>query len=289
MPGICAQSLDLVTRQRPREIGHDPACAEYNGFVFVHVVQQEAPLAKPRQGAFHRLFVKVAITGALEPFHHARLVTLCLQAADKPGAGVGQAFVIEVDRVLCRKHQPESIGPGLLQQSQEQFFRRRVCDRRHVAKDLIHVEDGSQARGARLCTHPGDDFAKQHRNEEHTARIVKMSDRHYRNTRLAVFGVKKVLCLERLTLHPRLKAGRGEQVVELHRQRKAVLRWEKIIDVHNAHTRQRRILNRTDQSRDVEIATFLPGLVKQTRDQDMLTACDRICIDTKQCKYARCG
>jgi hypothetical protein len=54
-----------------------------------------------------------------QAFEQAFLVVLGLQAPDEPGARVGQALVIQVDRVLGREHEPQAEGPGLLEQSQQ--------------------------------------------------------------------------------------------------------------------------------------------------------------------------
>ena len=145
----------------------------------MHVVQQEASLAEARDRTFHSLFVEIATAGALEPLHNAGLVAFGLQAPDEPGAGIGQALVIEVDRVLRGKHQTETVGARLFQQGQKQLLRRRVCDGRHVAEQLVHVQNGTQARRTLLRPHPGNQLVQQHAHEEHSLCIVKVCNGHY--------------------------------------------------------------------------------------------------------------
>ena len=134
----------MITGQRAREVGQHPARAEYDGLVLVHVVQQEAALTEPGDRALHNLFVKVARRGALEALHYAGLVALGLEAPDEPCPRVGQALVVEVDGILRCEHEAYAVSARLLQQGQEQFLRRRVRDRRHVAEDLVHVENRAQ-------------------------------------------------------------------------------------------------------------------------------------------------
>ena len=62
-----------------------------------------------------------------QTFNHARLVALGLQAADKPGAGVRQSLVVEIDRVLRRQHDAEAERARLLQQREQRMLRRRIA------------------------------------------------------------------------------------------------------------------------------------------------------------------
>ena len=72
------------------------------------VVQQKAPLAKAGQCLFHLPAIELApVRGALEALHDPCFIALRLQAADKPGAGVGQTLVVEVNRILGREMDPD--------------------------------------------------------------------------------------------------------------------------------------------------------------------------------------
>ena len=114
-----------------------------------------------------------------------------------------------------------------------------------------------------------------------------MRNRHDRDARLAVGRVQKILRAERFALHPGLEAGGGEQVVERHRQLEALVRGEERVDVHDADLRNRRVLDFGDQGRDIETAPFLPGVVEQPRNQDVLAAGYRISVHVEQRQDAR--
>ncbi len=47
---------------------------------------------------------------------------------------------------------------------------------RKIAKDFIHVEDGSQAGGSGLSSDPGKNLIEQDRHEEHSLLIRQMSN-----------------------------------------------------------------------------------------------------------------
>ncbi len=60
--------------------------------------------------------------GALEAVEQPLLVAVGLQAPDQPGAGVREALVVEVDRVLRGQHDAEPEGARLLEQRQQRRF-----------------------------------------------------------------------------------------------------------------------------------------------------------------------
>ncbi len=232
----------------------------------MHVVQQETALAEPGQRLLHFLPVEGAtMRRAFQAFHHPRLVPFRLQPADEPGAGVRQALVVEIDRVLGGEHQAEAVGARLLEQGQQQTLGRRVRGRRHVAEDLVHVEDRAQAGRARLSAHPGDEVVQQHGHKEHAFVVVEVRDRHHGDPRPPFPGIEKIRRAERLALHPGRETGRGQQVVEPHRQGETVLRREEGVEIHDADLRDRRRLYFRDQRRDVQIAPGLPGVIKNLR------------------------
>ncbi len=72
----------------------------------VDVVQQEHALLEAREQPVQPLPVEALPRSGRDPFEsveHARLVALGLQAAEEPGAGIGQRLVVEVDRILRRR------------------------------------------------------------------------------------------------------------------------------------------------------------------------------------------
>ena len=86
-------------RQRPAGLEHRRArprarCACRN---------TRLPSADSRRPAVARSN-RPAAAAPFEPVEHPRLVALGLQPAEEPGAGVRQALVIEVDRILRRQH-----------------------------------------------------------------------------------------------------------------------------------------------------------------------------------------
>ena len=250
----------------------------------VHVVQQEHALAEAGKRLRHGAAVErsAARACAFQAIEHAVLVALGLQPANEPGPGIGQPLVVEIDRVLGRQHQPQPVGPRLLEQRQEQRFGRRIGGRRHVTEQLVHVEHGPQARCARLGAHPGDDLAEQQRDEEHALRVREMRDRQHRNARPTFIGIEQRACGQRLALHPGRETRRSEQVVELHGQREAILGGKHGFQVHHPDTLDRRRLDRADQARQVERAPCLPAVLQDIGDEDVFAAGQRIGIDTQQ-------
>ena len=73
------------------------------------------------------------------------MVTIGLQAADKPGARIGKSFVVQVHRVLGGQNDAEPEGAGLFEQGEERCFGWRVFDRREIPENFVHVQDGPQA------------------------------------------------------------------------------------------------------------------------------------------------
>ena len=109
-----------------------------------------------------------------------------------------------------------------------------------------------------------------------------MRDRQYRNARLALGGVQQVFRAQRLALHPGLEAGRRQQVIESHRQRETILLREERVEAHDTDRRERRVLYRGDQSRDVQLPAILPGVIEQAGYQYVFPARDRVGVDAQQ-------
>ena len=59
---------------------------------------------------------------------------------------------------------------------------------------------------------------------------------------------------------PGAEARRRQQLIELHRQREAILRREERLEIEHADLRDRRRLHLRDQRRQVEIAAGAPAL-----------------------------
>ena len=164
-----------------------------------------------------------------------------------------EALVVEIDRVLRREHAPHTERTRLLQERQHRRLCGRVRDGREEAEHLVHVEQRAQAGRARLGPHPRDDLVQQERHEEHALGIRQVRDREDRYARLAFRRPEEALDVERLPCQPRGEPGRGEQVVERHRQRAPFLRGVERLDVHDADALERRLLDVADQAREVDV------------------------------------
>ena len=165
-----------------------------------------AARSKARPGAGRR---------ALEALEDAGLVPLGLESADEPGAGVGEALVVEVHRVLGGQHDADPERPGLLEQGQQRPLGGRVGDRREVAEDLVHVEEGPEARRPGLGAGPAEHLARAAARRRTCAR--RRSGGRSRRSRCA--ACRSGRGAWRTTSsgspgEPRLEAGRGQQVVQ---------------------------------------------------------------------------
>ncbi len=121
------QRGDLRARERAAEVRHRPARLEHDGRVLVHVVEQEDAAAERRDQLLERRAIEPALPGrALEPVEHPLLVLVGLQPADQPRAGVREALVVEVDRVLGRQQHAHAERARLLEQRQQRLLRRRA-------------------------------------------------------------------------------------------------------------------------------------------------------------------
>ena len=70
----------------------------------------------------------------LEPIDDAGDVALRLQATEEPSAAIGKRFVVDVDGVLRREDQAETIRARLLEQREQRALRWRLGDRRLEAR-----------------------------------------------------------------------------------------------------------------------------------------------------------
>src|SRR6185436_18450277 len=113
-----------------------------------------------------------------------------------------------------------------------------------------------------------------------------MRDRKDRETRLACFGVEKLLNVERLAFHPACKTRRRYQVVDRHRELETVVSREERIEIHHADLREWWRLNFLNQRGDIEIASVGPLLLENVRQQNVLTTAHRIGVYSKQTEQA---
>ena len=264
---------DVVAGHGAGEVAQGPAGLENRGLALVHVVHQEDAFAESGQDFFDPAPVEGAAgRRALEPRHDAVLVAFGLEPADEPGPGVGQALVVEVDRVLGRQHDPQPEGARLLEQGEQRLLGGRVADRREVAEDLVHVEQRAQAGGPRLGPHPGEDLVQQLGDEEHALGIPEVADAEDGGPGPALRGEQQPADVERLALQPGLEPRGGQDGVEAHGELEPLLGREEGVEVHDPHAGERRFLDRPDQAREVEALAAGPGGVKNVGDQGVLAA-----------------
>ncbi len=92
--------------------------------------------------------------GTFQSLQHPVLVSLGLKFANEPGASVGQAFVVQVHRVLGDQNDSQTKGAGLFQQRQQRSLGRWFSRRWEEAKDLVEIEQRPKTGCACLATHP---------------------------------------------------------------------------------------------------------------------------------------
>ncbi len=81
-------------------------------------------------------------------------------------------------------------------------------------------------------------------------------------TRFALRSEKQILHVQRLALAPRFEGGRGQYVIELHRQIHAIFRWEERIHRKRAEIFERRILRLKNQLGQFNILALTPGVLE---------------------------
>ena len=238
----------------------------------MHVVEQEDALVEGRQQAVGGRPVERPGRRTLEPVEHPRLVPLGLQPAEEPRPGVRQALVVQIHRILGRQQHADAERPPLLQQRHQRRLRRRVRHRRKVAEDLVHVDDGAQARGARLGAHPRHHLVQQQGHEEHPLRIAQVGDREHGDSRLAFRRVEQRRRIQRLSFEPLLEPRRREQPVQPHGQLEPLLRRKKRLEVDDADLLEGRRLHLLDEGGEVEILALAPCRGEQRGQQRVLAA-----------------
>src|SRR5688572_30327756 len=113
-----------------------------------------------------------------------------------------------------------------------------------------------------------------------------MRDRDDRDAGLAALRAQQLSRIERHALEPRVEAGRGEEVVHLHGELRALFRWIEGLEIERADGRHWRLLYLGDERAEVEPLALAPGFREEVRDQDVLAALDRIRGDAKKAEDA---
>ena len=114
-----------------------------------------------------------------------------------------------------------------------------------------------------------------------------MRNRDDGDARLAFRREQQRLRIQRITARPRGKTGRGQQAVDGQGQRLPVFGRVKGLQVQCAQLLHGRPLHGIDEPRQVQVATGLPRLRHQGRQQNVLAALQRVALDTQQRQQTR--
>ena len=250
----------------------------------MHIAHQKHTLTQIGNHGFDSFLVQSITTTAEQTFHHARLVTLGLQATDEPCAGIGKPFVIQIDRILCGEHYPQTKSSRLLHKSEQRQLRRRHGSGREVAEDFIHVHQRPQGRGTGLSAHPCHHFIEQQCNDEHAFGITEMRYGNDGYAGLAFSSEQQTLNVQCFTFHPGGKSRRSQQVVDRHSQTQAFFCRKESFQIKHAHLVERRLLYLLYQCSKIKIFTLAPGGIQHTRQQNVFTTLERIGINAEQRK-----
>ncbi len=97
---------------------------------------------------------------------------------------------------------------------------------------------------------------------------------------------QQALDIQRLAAQPSCEAGRGEQVVDRHRELQPLLRGIERLQIEGAHFVDRRFLDRGDQARHVETGALAPRVLEDRRQQHMIATVDRVRVAIQQRQQA---
>ncbi len=267
------------------EVAHRPARREGLGHVLAGSLQDELPLGQAADRVADRADVDRARRRA-HALEQPGLVPLGLQAADHPRPGVGDGLVVEVDGVLGGQHHADAEGPRLLHQGHDRLLGRRVGGGRHVARDLVHVDEGPQVGGPALLAHPRDDLGEQERGHELPLVLGEVRDRDDRGARLAVGRPQQRGDVERGPLGPRRERRGRQQAVEPKREGLPVGRGEEGVQVEHAELAQGRLQHLADERREVEAASLAPRGLDEVGQEDELARGEGIGGDAHQAEQA---
>ena len=262
-----------------------PSGSRRRRVAFVHAVHQEHALAETGKNLFDLLSVEVAagFTGrAFQSVHQAVLVALGLQPADEPGPAVRRAFVVEIDGVLRREHDAYAEGARLFEQREQRLLRWRIRDRREVAEDLVHVEDGAQAGGAGLRARPAS--ASFSSSETKNIRSVSL---RCAIEMTAMRGLPSGVW-SRLPMSSGSPSSHASKPGEARRLFRLMASSKRSLAGKN-DSRSITPIRVTGgdwiwwmSAGEVEGLPLLPGVVEEGREQDVLAALHRIGVDAEQ-------
>ena len=204
-------------------------------------------------------------------------------------ARVRHRLVVEIDRILGREHEAETEGAPLLEDRQDRLLRRRHGRRRDVAGHLVHVGEGPEVGGAGLTAHPRDELPEDEGGDEHPLLVREVGQIDDRGAWLALRGEQERLRIERNAFAPGGKRRRGDQGVQLQSELGPVLRREEGVDLEDAELSEWWGLDLADERAEIEVAPGTPCVLQQVREEDVLTARERVGGDPDEAEEARDG
>jgi hypothetical protein len=107
-------------------------------------------------------------------------------------------------------------------------------------------------------------------------------DRNDRDARLALGRVEQSLRVERLAVHPGRETGRRDEIVQLHRELRALLPRQESLEIERAELVEGRLLNGLDERSHVERQAGPPRAFEDVGEQDVLARLERIRVDAQQ-------
>ncbi len=156
---LCSHELsNLRAGERTVQIAHCPAGIEQRRRLpIVNVIQNECARADIGQQLIDLLQIDWRLGGSdcLQPTEHTRFIVVGLQLANEPCPGVGQPFIVEINRILRRQRQADSEGACLFQQAKQRLFGWWIARRRwEKAKQFIKIDQRSQRACPAQGAHP---------------------------------------------------------------------------------------------------------------------------------------
>ncbi len=216
----------------------------------------------------------------------AGLVTLGLESTDEPGPGVRHGLVVQVDRVLRGEHHAHAEGTGLFQNGEDRLLRRRLGGGWHVPGDLVQVHQRPQLVRSRLGSEPPDERTQDPAHRQLALRVGQVREAHHRQAGTAVRRPEQLGHVQWGAGAPGLEPGGGEEPVERHGQRRALLRGDDGVEFHHAEGAHGRRLHPGHQGRQVQRLARGPRRVDQVGHEQVLGAGERVAGDADQAEQA---
>lgn len=164
-----------------------------------------------------------------------------------------------------------------------------VLHRGEETEDLIHVQDGPEARCSGLGPRPPQYLVQQHGYEEHPLPVGKMADGEYRSPGPSVGGVEEPTRVQGVSLHPGREGGGRRKVVQFQDQVHPCRGGVEGLQIQHSEGVEGRHPDHPHEGGNVQ--RFPPGplFLQHPGDEDMLPARQRVGFNPYQRQEARCG